>query len=134
MSACHTQFNKLIMIDRTFYGSEAPNPEGVKASEYDVDTDTYRNLSSGTVTNSWCSAARTLLGHVLRSRYISATVWLAHACLCMWLSSDVMLVLTGWLFCYPNVCDCGLPRLCPGLLRPWPPACLLPGSLRRSGI
>ena len=53
------QYNKLIMIDRTFYGTEVPNPTGIKASEYDVVTGVNRNLSSGIQTNSWCSAVRT---------------------------------------------------------------------------
>ena len=53
------QFNKLIMIDRTFYGSETPNPTGIKASEYDVVTGANRDLTSGIQTNSWCSAVRT---------------------------------------------------------------------------
>ena len=52
------QCDKLIMIDRIFYWSEAPNPLGVRASEYNVTTDTYRDLRSGIVTNSWCSAVR----------------------------------------------------------------------------
>ncbi|KAK9834905.1 hypothetical protein WJX81_007597 [Elliptochloris bilobata] len=57
-----TKYNKFIMIDRTFYGTEVPNPEGVKASEYDVATDTYRNLTSGIQSNSWCSAGGMLPG------------------------------------------------------------------------
>lgn len=52
------QYNKLIMIDRTFYGSEVPNPTGIKASEYDVVTGANRDLTSGIQTNSWCSAVR----------------------------------------------------------------------------
>lgn len=53
------QYNKLIMIDRTFYGGEVPNPTGIKASEYDVVTGANRDLTSGIQTNSWCSAVRT---------------------------------------------------------------------------
>ena len=54
------QYNKLIMIDRTFYGSETPNPTGVKASEYDVVSGANRDLTSGIQTNSWCSAVRAI--------------------------------------------------------------------------
>ena len=57
-SVC-AQYNKFIMIDRTFYGAdEPPNPTGIKASEYDVITNTNRNLTSGIQTNSLCSAVR----------------------------------------------------------------------------
>ena len=54
------QYNKFIMIDRIFFTAQnqMPNPYGVLASEYDVVTDTFRNLSSGIISNSWCSAVR----------------------------------------------------------------------------
>ena len=48
------------MIDRTFYGSETPNPTGIKASEYDVVTGANRDLTNGIQTNSWCSAVRAI--------------------------------------------------------------------------
>ena len=64
------QYNKFIMIDRTFYGTEVPNPTGIKASEYDVVTGVNRDLTSGILTNSWCSAVRTI-PHALCGCWIS---------------------------------------------------------------
>ena len=57
------QYNKFIMIDRIFFTNQnqLPNPYGHMATEYDVTTDTFRDLSSGIVSNSWCSAVRLLL-------------------------------------------------------------------------
>ena len=54
------QCNKYIMIDRIFFTAQnqLPNPYGVLASEYDVVTDTFRNISIGIISNSWCSAVR----------------------------------------------------------------------------
>ena len=54
------QYNKYIMIDRIFFAADnqTPNPYGLLASEYDVTSDTFRNLSSGIISNSWCSAVR----------------------------------------------------------------------------
>ena len=54
------QYNKFIMIDRIFFAADnqTPNPYGHLATEYDVTTDTFRDLSSGIVSNSWCSAVR----------------------------------------------------------------------------
>ena len=54
------QYNKFIMIDRIFFAAQnqMPNPYGLLASEYDVVTDTFRNLSAGIISNSWCSAVR----------------------------------------------------------------------------
>ena len=49
------QYNNVIMIDRIWYGGQTLNSTGITASEYDVQTNTYRNLSSGIQTNSWCS-------------------------------------------------------------------------------
>ncbi len=56
------QYNKFIMIDRIFFAAdnETANPYGLLASEYDVITDTFRNLSSGIISNSLCSAVRPL--------------------------------------------------------------------------
>ncbi|KAK9834821.1 hypothetical protein WJX81_001103 [Elliptochloris bilobata] len=59
---CRSYANTFIMIDRIFYGSEAPNPWVVKGSEYDVATDTYRNISGGILTNSFCSTGGVLPG------------------------------------------------------------------------
>ena len=57
------QYNKFIMIDRIFFAADdqTPNPYGHMATEYDVTTDTFRDLSSGITSNSWCSAVRLLL-------------------------------------------------------------------------
>lgn len=54
------QYNKFIMIDRIFFeaGGQTANPYGILASEYDVTTNTFRDLSSGIVSNSWCSAVQ----------------------------------------------------------------------------
>ena len=54
------QHNKFIMIDRIFFAAsgQTSNPYGILASEYDVTTDTFRDLSSGITSNSWCSAVR----------------------------------------------------------------------------
>ena len=54
------QYNKFIMIDRIFFSAsgQTSNPYGILASEYDVTTDTWRDLSSGIISNSWCSAVR----------------------------------------------------------------------------
>ena len=43
---------------RIFFAAnnESANPYGLLASEYDVTTDTFRNLSSGIISNSLCSA------------------------------------------------------------------------------
>ena len=49
------------MIDRIFYGSEAPNPYNVRAAEYTVSTNTVRNVT-GIQTNSWCSAGAAFYG------------------------------------------------------------------------
>ena len=54
------QYNKFIMIDRIFFTADGqnPNPYGHLATEYDVTTNTFRDLSPGITSNSWCSAVR----------------------------------------------------------------------------
>ena len=54
------QYNKFIMIDRIFFAqnNQMSNPYGHLATEYDVTTNTFRDISSGIVSNSWCSAVR----------------------------------------------------------------------------
>ena len=61
---CARQYNKFIMIDRIFFEADGqtPNPYGILASEYDVTTNTFRDLSSGITSNSWCSAVQPSFG------------------------------------------------------------------------
>ena len=62
MGWLYAQFNKFIMIDRIFHDTRTyitpKNPYGLLATEYDVATNTYRNLSDGIISNSWCSSVR----------------------------------------------------------------------------
>ena len=39
------RYNKILMIDRRFYGSEAPNPTYIVAAEYDVANNAVRNVT-----------------------------------------------------------------------------------------
>lgn len=39
------RYNKILMIDRRLYGSEAPNPTYIVAAEYDVATNAVRNVT-----------------------------------------------------------------------------------------
>ena len=59
-SGVSAQYNKFIMIDRIFFAADnqTPNPYGHMATEYDVASNTFRDLSAGITSNSWCSAVR----------------------------------------------------------------------------
>ena len=39
------RYNKILMIDRRFYGSEAPNPTYIVAAEYDIANNAVRNVT-----------------------------------------------------------------------------------------
>ncbi|CAK0787896.1 hypothetical protein CVIRNUC_011118 [Coccomyxa viridis] len=81
-----TRYDKILMIDRRFYGSEAVNPTYIVAGEYDTQTNAVRNVTGkpvstpahvtfkqflnnyrrpGISSNSWCSCGQALLGGLL---------------------------------------------------------------------
>ncbi len=39
------RYNKILMIDRRFYGSQAPNPTYIVAAEYDIANNAVRNVT-----------------------------------------------------------------------------------------
>ena len=41
----YCRYDKILMIDRRFYGSEAVNPTYIVAGEYDIQTNAVRNVT-----------------------------------------------------------------------------------------